>query len=396
MDTAKQIVAVTAMSLKSLPERVAPSFVIVIGIAGVVGVLIAVLSLSRGLADTLAATGRADRAIVLHADANAEVGSVLTRDVVLKVLDAPGIAHGADGRPLGSAEVLATVRLPRKGSGQIAALTVRGVAPQAFVLRPEMRLAAGRMPKRGLHELIAGRAAQARFGTLDVGESVRLGNSSWTVVGTFESGGGDTHEAELFADAETLLSAYQRNTFNSVTVQMVEPQAFGALKAALTGDSTLAVTVTPESLYYRQHSQMFARVLALVANMVGTIMAIGAIFAALNSMYSAVSVRALEIATLRAIGFGASAVVVSVMFEALLLALTGALVGAALAWLFFDGNTVSTVGGGGIANVIFHLHVGTTLIILGMVWACIVGLIGGLLPAIRAARLPVATALRGL
>ncbi len=396
MNTTKQIVAVTAMNLRSLPQRVAPSLVIVIGIAGVVGVLIAVLSLSRGLANTLATTGRPDRAIVLHSDANSEIASALTRDVVLKVMAAPGVARGTDGKPIASAEMLAVLRLPRRDTGALGMLTIRGVAPKVFALRPEVQLLEGRLPASGLNELIAGRAARARFGNLEVGGHVKIGNADWTIVGVFRSGGGDAHEAELFADAETMLSAYQRTTFNSVTLQMTSPEALPTLRKALAGDATLAVTVSPESVYYQQHSRIFSRVLALVANLVGTIMAIGAVFAALNSMYAVVSARTLEIATLRAIGFGASAVVVSVIFESQVLALSGALAGAALAWLFFDGHIVSTVGGGGIANVIFQLRIGIGLVIVGIVWACIVGLIGGLLPAIRAARLPVAAALRAV
>jgi putative ABC transport system permease protein len=396
VNTTKQIVAVTAMNLRSLPQRVAPSLVIVIGIAGVVGVLLAVLSLSQGLASTLATTGRADRAIVLHADANSEIASAMTRDAVLKVLDAPGVAHGADGKPIASAEMLAVLRLLRRDTGALGMLTIRGVGPNLFALRSEVKLVEGRLPASGLNELIAGRAAQARFGRLDVGERIKVGNADWTIVGAFTSGRGDAHEAEVFADAETLLSAYQRTTFNSVTVKMTSPEALPPLQKALSGDATLAVSVALESVYYQQHSQIFSRVLALIANLVGSIMAIGAVFAALNSMYAVVSARTLEIATLRALGFGASAVVVSVIFESLVLALIGALAGASLAWLFFDGRTVSTIAGGGIGNVIFHLRIGIGLVIVGIVWACIVGLIGGLLPAIRAARLPVATALRAV
>jgi putative ABC transport system permease protein len=395
LNTTKQIVAVTEMNLRSLPQRVAPSLVIVLGIAGVVGVLISVLSLSRSLEHALATTGRADRALVLHAEANSEIASVLTRDAVLKVMDAPGVAHSADGKPIASAEMLASLKLPLKEGGRLASLTVRGVSPQSAALRPEVRLLEGRMPASGIHELIAGRAAQARFG-LKVGGQVRVGSSQWTIVGTFQSGDGDAHEAELLADAETMLSAYQRTTFNSVTVKLIRPDAFDTFRAALTSDPTLAVTPALESHYYEQHSQAFSRVLAIIAHLIGSIMAIGAIFAALNSMYSVVSARTVEIATLRAIGFGASAVVFSVILESLVLALIGALAGAALAWAFFDGNTVGTVGGAGIGNVIFHLRIGVGLVIVGVVWACIVGLIGGLLPAIRAARAPVATALRAV
>jgi putative ABC transport system permease protein len=228
---------------------------------------------------------------------------------------------------------------------------------------------------------------------LGVGDRVKFGDNEWTVVGAFDSGGG-AHDSELFGDLETVLSAYNRTSVNSVTVKLDRPSALDSLNA-LTKDPTLQLVVQREPAYYEQQSQSFASFLTVIAHFVGAIMAMGAIFAALNTMYSAVSARTTEIATLRAIGFGSGAVVASVLVEALLLALLGALVGAFLAWLFFNGNTVSTIAGNqGVAQIAFKLRVGPDLVAVGIVWACVVGLIGGLLPAIRAARLPVATALR--
>jgi putative ABC transport system permease protein len=396
VNSLRQIAAVIAMNFRSLPQRLATSGVIVIGIAGVVGVLISVLSLSTGLVKALTSTARPDRAIVLHAQATNEVGSSLPRDSVLTILDAPGIAHGPDGKPIGSAEMIATVNVPRRDNGLLGALTLRGVSPQVLVLRPELKLTEGRLFRSGLREVIAGTSAQERFKGLSVGSRILFGENEWTVVGAFDSGGG-AHDSELLADGETVLSAYQRTTVNSVTVRVDGVNGFDTLKSALGKDPTLSVLVSKESQYYEQQSQTFARFLSIIARVIGTIMAIGAIFAALNTMYSAVSTRAVEIATLRAIGFGSAAVVASVIAEALLLALLGALVGAALAWLFFNGNTVSTVGGGaGLGQVVFHLRIGLQLVIVGIVWACVVGLIGGLLPALRAARLPVAIALRAV
>jgi putative ABC transport system permease protein len=288
------------------------------------------------------------------------------------------------------------VNVPRADNGLLGALTLRGVSPEAFELRPELRLVEGRIFRSGVRELIAGRAAQARFHGLAVGNHVLFDNNDWLVVGAFDSGGG-AHDSELLADASTVLSVYQRTAYNSVTVKLTGPGALEALHKKLTSDPTLSVVVNQETAYYEQQSHSFAAVLALIANVVGVIMAIGAIFAALNTMYSAVSARTVEIATLRAIGFGPLAVVISVIVEALVLALIGALAGAALAWAFFDGHTVSTIaGGGGLSQVVFHLHIGRALIVTGIIWACVVGLVGGLLPAIRAARLPVATALRAI
>jgi putative ABC transport system permease protein len=259
-----------------------------------------------------------------------------------------------------------------------------------------VKLVEGRWFRSGVRELIAGRAAQARFKGLDVGDRVRFGEDEWVVVGAFASGG-DARESELQADAETLMSAYHRPAFNAVTVQLTSADAFDPFKKTLTTNPTLSVDVHREPEYYAQQSGRFASLLSVVATVVGAVMAVGAVFAALNTMYTSVSARTREIATLRALGFGSVAVVASVLTEALLLALAGALVGAALAWLIFNGNTVSTLsGGGGLAQVVFQLRIGLGLVALGMAWACGVGLLGGLLPALRAARIPVATALRAV
>lgn len=390
----KQISSVVSTNLRSLPQRYATSSVVVVGIAGVVAVLIAVLSLSTGLAQSLTLTARPDRAIVLHSQSNSEVGSSIPHEWVATILQAPGILHSQDGKPIGSAEMLATVNVPRRDNGLLGTLTLRGVSPDVFQLRPEAKLVDGRMFRPGLREVIAGRATQSRFKGLDVGDRVKFGDNEWTVVGAFDSGGG-AHDSELFGDLETVLSAYNRTSVNSVTVKLAGPDGMKALTPALTTDPTLQVIVQREPAYYEQQSQTFAKFLTVIAHFVGVIMAAGAVFAALNTMYSAVSTRTMEIATLRAIGFGSFAVVLSVLIEALLLAVLGALVGAFLAWMFFNGNTVSTISGNqGVAQIAFKLRIGPDLVALGIVWACVVGLIGGLLPAIRAARLPVATALR--
>jgi putative ABC transport system permease protein len=393
----RQIAAVVTFNLRSLPQRARTSFVIVIGIAGVVAVLISVLSLSTGLVHALAATGRPDRAIVLHKEAGNEVSSSLPRETVFTLLEEPGIAHDATGKPIASAEMLASINIPRRDSGALGALTLRGVSEQAFELRPEVRLTAGRLFKPGLRELIAGRAAQERYRGLAVGSRIRFDENEWTVVGAFSSGGG-AHDSELLADADTVLSVYHRTSVNSVIVKLEGPGALAALNGAVSKDSTLQVTARTEPQYYEQQSQTFARLLKFIAYFVSAIMAVGAVFAALNTMYSAVASRAVEIATLRAIGFGAGSVLASVIVEALLLALIGAAMGAAVAWIAFDGNTVGTISGGNndLAQVIFHLRIGPGLIAIGILWACVVGLIGGLAPALRAARVPVATALRAV
>jgi putative ABC transport system permease protein len=290
--------------------------------------------------------------------------------------------------------MLASVRIARRDGGAMGTASFRGVSPQALVLRPEMKIVEGRLFNSGVRELLVGRAAQGRFAGLDVGGTVTFGNDQWRIVGAFTSNG-DAHESELLADADTVMSAYNRTTLNSVTVQLTSLQAFDAFKSSLTSNPAITVEVKREPEYYEQQSKLFSRFLRVVANMVATIMGVGAVFAALNTMYSSVSGRVIEIATLRALGFSSLAVITSVLVEALLLALTGALLGAALAWLLFNGNTVSTLSGGsGLAQVVFHLRIGWELVVGGIVWACVIGIIGGLLPALRAARVPVATALR--
>ena len=397
MNLFKQLVAVSSISLRSLPHRAASSAVIVIGTAGVVAVLLSVLALSTGLAGTLTATGSADRAIVLHAQAANEIGSNLGHDTIPTILDAPGIARDAGHKAIASAEALASVNLPRLDNGKLGTLTLRGVSSdQLLALRPELHLVQGRLFRPGLRELLAGRSAQQRFANLSVGSHVKFGDNQWTIVGDFDSGGG-AHDSEVMGDIDSVLAAYQRTTYNSVIVRLSGKDGLATLRAALLHDPTLTVRVFSETEYYAQQSQTFARFLGLIARVISIIMAVGAVFAALNTMYSAVSTRAVEIATLRAIGFGALGVVFSVILEALVLSILGALLGAALAWAVFDGNTVSTIAGGnGLSQVVFHLHIGAALIVLGIIWACVVGLIGGLAPAIRAARIPVALALRAI
>lgn len=288
------------------------------------------------------------------------------------------------------------MNLFRKEDGAEVNVAVRGTGPQLAKLRPEVKIIQGRMFQPAVTEMIVGKAANAEFKDLNIGDKVRTRGATWTIVGVFTSGG-DSHESGLMADAETLIAADQRGGFQSVTVLLESPAAFQKFKDALTANPALAVDVSREREYYRRQSETIGKVIYVIAYVVGGIMAIGAIFSALNTMYSAVSARLREIATLRAIGFGATAMVMSVLAEALLLAFIGGAIGAAIAWLFFNGHQVSTSGGGAAAgHLIFELSVSPALIATGIIWACTIGLIGGLFPAVRAARLPVATALRAI
>jgi putative ABC transport system permease protein len=388
----KQLFAVIGMSLQTLPQRLGASSVIVIGIAGVVAVLVSVLAMGAGFRHTLADTGRPDRVIILRGGSDVELNSNLTRTDVDTISNAPGLAKDPSGKAVLSSELVTVVNIPKRDTGTDANVTLRGVGLKLTEVRPELELVSGRMFRPAVRELIAGVGAARQFRGLGIGSIVHLRNADWTVVGTFTSNG-DVHESELLADVDTVGSSIERNGYSSAVGLLTSPAEFSRFKDALTTDPQLKVDVQREPDYYAAQSKQLTQIINVVGTTVAIIMAIGAMFGALNSMYSAVAARGLEIATLRAIGFGALPVLLSVMIEALLLALIGGIIGASLAWLFFNGHSVSTLGGA-FAQVVFELTVTPTLIATGVVWACVIGLLGGLFPALRAARLPVAEALR--
>jgi putative ABC transport system permease protein len=388
----KQLSAAISMSLQTLPQRMGASSVIVIGIAGVVAVLVSVLAMGAGFRHTLADSGRSDRAIILRGGSDAELNSNLTRADVDTISNAPGLARDSDGKAILSNELVTVVNIPKIDTGTDANITLRGVGLELANVRPELKIVEGRMFHPAVRELIAGAGAAKQFRGLTVGSVLHLRNADWTVTGMFTSNG-DVHESELLADVDTVGSSIERNGYSSVVALLTSAAEFTRFKDALTTDPQLKVDVQREPEYYAAQSKELTKAINVVGNTVAVIMAIGAMFGALNSMYSAVAARGLEIATLRAIGFGALPVLLSVMIEALLLSLLGGLIGAGLAWLFFNGHSVSTLGGA-FAQVVFQLTVTRALIITGIVWACAIGLLGGFFPALRAARLPVAEALR--
>lgn len=389
----KQITAVTALNLRQLPQRLAASLVVVIGVAGVVGVLVAVLGMATGLKRALMDTADPSRVIVLRKAAVSEDLSNVEIAWAAQVENAPGVLRGPGGQPAVSAERVVGVNLRRRSDGTYAGVTLRGTSPAAFLVHPEWRIVAGRMFRPGLREIVVASDAAAEYLGLDLGKRVELGGNDWTVVGRFTSGG-DSHASEILADARTLMSAFNWGQYSSVTARLVSPASFAAFQHALRANSSLDIDVVREQDYYRGQAQQASSLLYVVSTVVGAIMAIGAVFTALNTLYSAVAARAGEIATLRALGFGPAGVVVSVLAEALLLSVLGALLGAAVAWLLFNGNALSTGSGSFGSQVAFRLLVGPSLVGVGVAWACAIALLGGLLPAIHAARLPVAVALR--
>jgi putative ABC transport system permease protein len=387
MTTLRQVAAVTLLGLRTIPDRLGASLVIVVGMASVVGVFISILSMSVGYMQIVQKTGHTDRAMVLSQGALFEYASFISRGNALTIADAPGVKRTADGKPVVSPDSLAFVVMPKKRDGLDAYVILRGIGSEGFALRPEVKLTGGRMFNAGAHELIAGKAAQAEFDGLTIGSQVSLPEGDWTVTGTFESNG-DARESELMADSVTLGQAMRAGGYKSMTVQLESADAFDRFKEALTTNPQLAVEVVRETEYLANQSRNLNEFLTVVAYVVGGIMALGATFGAMNTMYSAVSARAIEIATLRAIGFGAGAVVASILAEALLLAVAGAAIGIAIAWLAFNGNQHM------FGSLVFTLAVTPALVGLGAAFACALGVIGGLFPAIRAARRPVAMALR--
>jgi putative ABC transport system permease protein len=387
----KQAISMTMLGLRSIPERLGPSLVIFVGLAGVVAVFTALLAMAEGFRSTLEATGRDDVALVVRGGSQAELNSGLTREQATIIKQAPGVVAGAGGQPLASAEMVVIAELVKTGEASGSNITVRGVEPSAFALRPGLRIVEGRNFRAGLRELIVGRGVAQQFEGVGIGQILRMRGSEWTVVGMFESG--DANDSELWADVEVAQSTFNRRGFSSVRVQFQDAAGRAAIEAALKADPRVNVDIETERQYFSGQTRQFRRTIGALAGVVTAIMALGALFAALNTMYAAVGTRAREIATLRAIGFGGAPVVVSVMIESLLLALLGGIVGAVLAYFLFNNMAVSTLGSN-FTQVVFRFSVTPGLVQRGLVIALVIGMVGGLLPAVRAARLPVTTALR--
>jgi putative ABC transport system permease protein len=389
----RQIGSVARVGIATIPKRLGASAVVVVGIAGVVGVLVGLLAMGAGFERTLKQTGNDDTVIVLQAGAQSEAASALAHDTAAIVSQAPQILRNAEGRPIVSPELLVGARLRKKSTGHDTNVAIRGVGERAWELRPRVRIIAGRKFKSGLHELIVGRSAHQQFSETDIGDALKLNGQSWTVVGIFDSG--DAHNSELWADTDVVGSAFRRGSGKtSLALQLTSAGAFDAFNSLLASDPRLRVTALTTLQYYSRQSQGLAKLTRILGATIGAIMALGAIFGALNTMYSAVAARAREIATLRAIGFLGVPVIVSVLMETMLLAATGGLLGAAIAWLLLDGFIASTMGSSG--QIVFAFDVSPALLWNGLKWALAIGLVGGLFPAVRAARMPIVSGLREL
>jgi len=388
-----QILAVSWFGLRTIPQRKGSAISAACGIAGVVGVFVGVLSIAQGFRRAATATGRDDLAIVLREGANDEMSSGLSRDDTRLIKDAPGVAH-ENGEALASAELFVIIDVPKRSSGTDANVPFRGVEPTAPAVRGNVKIVQGRMFERGHNEIIAGVAAAREFAGLDVGKTIKLGKTEWKVVGLFSVGGG-SGESELWADTTVLQEAYQRgDSYQSVCVRLETPGKFQEFKDSLTTNPQLKVKALRQAEFYADQSTMTTAFITVIGTIIAFMMALGALLGALNTMYNAVSSRSREIATLRALGFGTTPVICSVLMESLALALAGGIIGGLGAYLAFDGYGAATMNFQTFSQIAFAFAVTPRLLFNAIVLAAMIGLLGGLFPAIRAARLPIATALR--
>jgi putative ABC transport system permease protein len=390
-----QVAAVAKFGLMSLPQRRGATAATVFGSAGVVLVLVGVLSMAVGFGRVMQVSGSPAAAIVLRSGADSEMVSGFTRPETQLIADTAGIARNAQG-PLASAELFVIINLPRRSTLRDVNVPLRGVEPAALQVRDNVNFAAGRMFAWGKNEVVVGRGVAREVAGLDLGATIKVGRESWPVVGVFSADGG-VAESEIWTDARVLQAAYNRgDSFQSVSVRLNSAGAFQEFKDTLAANPQLGVKVLRQSDYYAEQSEMLTRLIMTLGVLIAALMAVGAIFGALNTMYSAVAARSREIATLRALGFGRGAVVAALVGESLLLALAGGVLGGALAFFAFNNFHTATMNWQSFSQVTFAFAVTPALLVQGIVWAACIGLVGGLLPALRAARLPVAAALREL
>jgi len=388
-----QIVSITWFGIRTIPQRKGSAITAAVGIAGVVAVFVGVLSIAQGFRRAVTASGRDDVAIVLRDGANNEMSSGISRDEARIIKDAPGVAR-ENGVALASAELFVIIDLPKRSSGTDANVPFRGIEPSALAVRGDIKIVEGRMFEPGRNEMIAGVSAAREFAGLEVGKTTKLGKSEWFVAGIFSASGG-VAESEVWTDATVLQDAYQRpNSYQSAYVRLETAGKFQTFEDSLTTNPQLKVKVKRQTEFYADQSTWTTIFVSVVGTIIAVMMALGALLGALNTMYNAVAARSREIATLRALGFGRTPVVCSVLIESLLLALVGGAIGGALAYIAFDGYGAATMNWQTFSQISFAFAVTPLLLFIAIILSAIIGLLGGFLPAIRAARLPIATALR--
>ena len=390
-----QIFSVAWLSIRTIRQRLGSSAVAVVGIAGVVIVFVAVLSIAEGFQAAMKNAGQSDRAIIMRGGASDEMSSGLEGEASEVIKQAPGIRREGN-QALASTELYVIVDLPKRSTMTPANVPMRGVMPYTPQVRYDARIVQGRMLTFGTNEIVAGRAAAAQFAGLSVGSLIKTGQVTWTVVGIFESGG-SVSETELWADARIVQGAFRRgNSYTSVLARLESPEQFQTMKDWLTTNPQLNVSVVDESVYYSEHSQTLTQLIRTIGFAIAILMGVGAVFGAILTMYTAVSTRTREIATLRALGFNTTSVVISVLVESLALGALGGLAGGLLAYVAFNGYQTSTMNFQTFSQVAFAFAVTPWLLLQGLTYALSMAFIGALLPALKAARLPIASALREL
>jgi putative ABC transport system permease protein len=383
-------------NFRSIRARWTSTIVAILGIAGTVGVFVAMLSLARGFRATLVASGSPGNALVMRAGSSSEMMGGITLDSIKVLQDAPGVARDASGGAILTQDVVGVIPVPLISTGTDANVQVRGVSPNVLQVRTFVHMAQGRMFQAGLSELVVGKNASNTYAGLTLGNNVNFGGNRWKVVGIFDAGG-SAFDSEVWCDAAILNQVLQRpaNIFQSATVRLASPNTFQTFKDAVTSDPRMNVDVVREIDYYAKQSTVMTRLITVLGGLVAAIMAIGAIFGALNTMYSAVAERGREIATMRAVGFSAWNVILSFLFEALMISILGGILGC-LVVLPLNGLTTSTMNFQTFSNVAFAFKITLDLLLLGVLFALVMGVLGGLLPAVRAAFQPVSVALREL
>ena len=383
-------------NFRSIRARWTSTIVAILGIAGTVGVFVAMLSLARGFRATLVASGSPDNALVMRAGSTSEMMGGITLDSVKLVQDKPGVARDALGQPLVTQEVVGVIPIPLISTGTDANVEVRGVSPNVLQIRKFVKIVQGRMFHSGLDELVVGKNASKTYAGLTVGNAVNFGGGHWKVVGVFDAGG-SSFDSEVWCDARILNEVLKRpdNIFQSSTVHLTSPVAFDKFKDSITSDPQLNLEVEREVDYYAKQSSAMTRLITILGGLVAGVMAIGAVFGALNTMYSAVAERGREIATMRALGFSSWNVILSFLFEALLISLIAGIIGCVVV-LPLNGMTTQTMNFSTFSNIAFAFKITFNLLVMGVIFALAMGVLGGLLPAVRAALRPVAVSLREL
>ena len=389
-----RILAVTLLNLRNLPARWGVAAVVVVCMAGVTAVMVSMLAMAEGFQRAYSSSGRADRIVVIGSGENFEGSSTIARDQAAVLLDTPGLRRLADGTPAASLERYAVSALAMRG-GSTGNIVVRGVGPHALEVRPEVRLLDGRWFEPGLRELVVGRGAADQFAGLAPGSTVVLSDVAWRVVGVFDAGG-SAIESEAWGDAEVVMAAFDLTGYSSMTAVLESPAAFEASRDAIAANPRLRHAAQRETDYYAGQTGVLGDGMRAIGWLVASIMGLGAMFAAVNTMYASIESRSVEIGTLRALGFQGLPILASVLLESVGLCLIGALIGGAGAWLLFNGHVVSTVNGASFTQIAFAFAVSPALLAQGTLLACAVGLIGGLAPALRAIRMPIVEALRAL